>query len=284
MDHQCCHCLLNELLTCWNNFTQSIKTLQADAGVTKGAGRVESAGLIWLQNLKWIGRIYAVNAHCWRIVEEEVGPAFVEPIFNTAADFIHESDWDREIARYTSTNRLSASYMEKSESRTKFAERYAALNVWVELISAVMALDITGNKKHHLLVTGGRYIRTVFDRSDKNRHNDFRLQQGRSPGFIFLFSYSEAIYILACFCRTPIGNTGWLTRVSLPAAPPGVDSSSAVCFLSEMSICSMKEVAGGAFTVSATTFNSSLWATNWNTGYRLRTIRSLLYLRNLQHI
>lgn len=86
--------------------------------------------------------------------------------------------------------------MEKGESKVKLARRQAALEVWVEMISAALASDSAGDKKQYLPVTGGWYVRTGHDYPVQAAHNDFEVPKGRSPRFFVLFSEFETIYLL----------------------------------------------------------------------------------------
>lgn len=49
-----------------------------------------------------------------------------------------------------------------------------------------------------LPVNGGRYLLVGRDRSDRTGHNNFDIQEGRSPGFIVMIPGSEAIVLLVC--------------------------------------------------------------------------------------
>lgn len=68
------------------------------------------------------------------------------PTFWAAEEIIDRKFGDREVVRYMSTNTFLTSYMERVESRFKFAKRRAALDGWVGTTGATMGLNRAGKK------------------------------------------------------------------------------------------------------------------------------------------
>lgn len=83
-------------------------------------------------------------------MKEELARRLWKPIFSVATAFVDKPDRNRRSARYSLTNRLLSLYMEKGECRLKLARTRAALDVWLGIIDAIMALDIVGNKELYL--------------------------------------------------------------------------------------------------------------------------------------
>lgn len=105
---------------------------------------------------------------------------------------------DREIARYVSTNHLLMSYMEKGESRVKFAMKTAALDVWVELVGAMTELDSDVDQCPYLSVIDDRYLLKSHDCPDHTAHNDCEDREGRRPRCFVSVSGSEDIRLIVC--------------------------------------------------------------------------------------
>lgn len=68
------------------------------------------------------------------------------PIYNAAVERIDQPDRIQVIPPYHSANRFLTLYMEKAESRVQSAKWWAALDMLVGTISAMMALDIGWHK------------------------------------------------------------------------------------------------------------------------------------------
>lgn len=63
----------------------------------------------------------------------------------------------------------------------------------VEITGAIMIKDNTGDENLYLPLTGGQNCLTGVDCTDKTKHNDFEVQNGRSSLFITRDFGSEAI-------------------------------------------------------------------------------------------
>lgn len=72
----------------------------------------------------------------------------MEPILNAGLEYMDNQKRDRGIAPYLPATQLLTSYMENGESRLKFAKRQAALDLWVGVFGAIMALNITGRENY----------------------------------------------------------------------------------------------------------------------------------------
>lgn len=128
--------------------------------------RPETAGIIGVHNLKCLGRFYVVHVFWRRWFEGRVGPAFVKPIFNPSLEFIKKPDRGRKISRYTSTNRLLLSYIERGEKRGRFSRRRAAFNIRVVMIRVIMALGKVANEELYRSLFGGRFFLICRDCPD----------------------------------------------------------------------------------------------------------------------
>lgn len=124
---------------------------------------------------------------------------------------------DRRTARYTSTNQLLTYYIEKNESRVKFAGGRTAFKLSTEMIGAIFALDMSGIEELYLTTTVGRYLLTGHSYPHLTGQNDFEVQEGQSPGLIVQFSGSEATCLLVCTASHTYVHHGLLRRRSLPS-------------------------------------------------------------------
>lgn len=96
-------------------------------------------------------------------------------IFSETVESINKPGMDRGVSRYTSITRLLMLYMEKSESLVCFAIRRAGLNVWLDILGAIMAFDIAENEELYVPVTGSRFLLTGRESSEQTAHNDFKV-------------------------------------------------------------------------------------------------------------
>lgn len=88
--------------------------------------------------------------------------------------------------------------MENGESREKLASSKAALDVLVEIIGAIMTLNIAENQELYQIVTGELYLLTSCNCRDQSRHDDFEGAEDWSPGFFVLISRSKAKCLIVC--------------------------------------------------------------------------------------
>lgn len=72
--------------------------------------------------------------------------------------------------------------MEKGDSSVKLERRHAVLDVWVEMIGTILALDSAGDEKLSLPVSDGRYFLRGRDYLNQTGYNDFEIPEGRSLG------------------------------------------------------------------------------------------------------
>lgn len=68
----------------------------------------------------------------------------------------------------------------------KFARSEASLDVWVGIVNAIIVLEICGNGKRYLVVTGGAYLLSRCDCSDQIEHKDSEVREPRRAGFFVL--------------------------------------------------------------------------------------------------
>lgn len=137
-------------------------------------------------------------------------------IFYAAIESTDKSNKYREITRYKPINQLLKSYMEKTEEQVKFARRVAALNVWVRIFGAIVALNIAESEEHYLPATGSWYFLTGRDCLGQSWQNNFWVQEGRSPELFLLVSGSKSKCLSVCLSRTLMHTTRRLRRRRSP--------------------------------------------------------------------
>lgn len=84
-------------------------------------------------------------------------------------------------------------YMEKDESGSKFARRWASLDVCIGLLGSMLGLDGFGGQDLYLPVTDELYPLILQYCPYQTGHNDFGVREEESPGFFVLVSGSERI-------------------------------------------------------------------------------------------
>lgn len=97
------------------------------------------------------------------VLKEESARRFWNPIFIADVESMNIPSRIWGTARYTSTNQIMTSYMEKRESWASCSGWRVALDVLLRIIGAIMALEIAGNKKIYLNVTAGWCLLTDHD-------------------------------------------------------------------------------------------------------------------------
>lgn len=88
------------------------------------------------------------------------------------------------------------SYMEKGESRLKFARRWTYSNLSVGLPAVLHRMDISGAENFYLPVAGGSLFLSSQEWPGRSCHNDFEVRVGKAPDFCS-FPRSEAIFLLS---------------------------------------------------------------------------------------
>lgn len=100
---------------------------------------------------------------------------------------IDKKNSGREIACCTSKQQLLTLYIVNGEGCVKIVTRRADLDVWVEIIGAMPALNIGGNEVLYLPMTGGQYLITVLVCLDQTAHTTLKSEnvwaQGYRAGF-----------------------------------------------------------------------------------------------------
>lgn len=89
-------------------------------------------------------------------------------------------------SRFTSLPTLLFDITEHGEGTVKFAERRAALDVWIGIVSSLLDMDRRGKDRSWLPKTGGRFLLSGKGVTDQCGHNDFPVRESGSPGYFFL--------------------------------------------------------------------------------------------------
>lgn len=140
------------------------------------------------------------------VLKEESARFLWNPVFNASVESTEKPDWFNRVSRYTSMNRLLTSYLEKSQNTLNFARRRTSLDIWVGPLEASLGLDIFDGDNLYLSITCGLYLSTtcglyLFNGQncpDQTGYNDFEVLEGKSPGFLIVFSGSKEISLLVC--------------------------------------------------------------------------------------
>lgn len=73
-----------------------------------------------------------------------------------------------------------------------------ASDVWVAIMGAITALDISGNEELYPAVSGGSFVLKGYDCPHQSEHNNFEIWGVRRPGRFVLISGYVAIRFLGC--------------------------------------------------------------------------------------
>lgn len=141
-----------------------------------------------------------------------------EAILNVAVESIN-ADNNLRIALHQSIGWLLSLCMEKADSLVNFTTRRAALDEWVVMISALLALEILGTKNYsYLRLEVGILWKGVFV-STISGIKTLKSGKVEAQGFLYWFLGLRRYVYLSVLCRTDICTNKWMRRRSILSCP-----------------------------------------------------------------